>query len=122
MSIQRQGLSVVIILLGIYLIISLSQDLWKLLEARERIARERQEVAKLEQEQQGLASRLEEVMSEEFVEREAREKLLMSKPGETVVLLPEEGKEEKRVLGQKVVDEEGDLANWEKWMRLFGFL
>lgn len=118
MSIRRQVISVIAVLLGAYFTIVLSRDLLELLSARERIAGEQEKVTSLENEQQELASQLEYVMSEEFVEREAREKLLLSKPGETVVLVDEEDGEwvEK---SEQVEEVDRELANWEKWVRLF---
>lgn len=120
MSIRRQTISVIAILIGIYFIISLSRELLELLSARERIAKEEAEVSRLEEEQRELASQLEYVASEEFVESEAREKLLMRKPGEVVVFLPEEetGQIEKV---KQVEKADRKLANWEKWAQLFGF-
>jgi cell division protein FtsB len=123
MSIRRQFFTAVAVLLGAYLTIALSKDLLGLLSARERIAKEQEEVTRLEEEQQGLASELEYVTSEEFVEHEAREKLLMSKPGEVVVLLPEEegGEKEEPVSAEGSGEANKELANWEKWVQLFGF-
>ena len=122
MSIRRQIFTALAVLLGAYLIIVLSKDLLGLLSARERIGREQGEVTRLEEEQQELASELEYVTSEEFVEREAREKLLMSKPGEVVVLIPEEEDEEVGKVEEPFDSAQGrELANWEKWFQLFGF-
>jgi cell division protein FtsB len=120
MSIRRQIFSIIAVFLGAYLTIALSRDLLGLLSARERIAEEQEEVSRLEEEQQELASELEYVVSEEFVEEEAREKLLMRKPGEVVILLPEEeGEQVDKVDQVEEVDKE--LANWERWAELFGF-
>ncbi|MCH7952219.1 septum formation initiator family protein [Patescibacteria group bacterium] len=117
MSIRRRAFSVVVILLGAFLTIVLSKELLELLSAQERIAKEQEAVSRLEKEQQELASQLEHVTSEEFVEKEAREKLLMRRPGEMVVLLPEEDQVDTAEKGEQEVDE--NLANWEKWAKLF---
>lgn len=119
MSMRRQLLRGIAILLGAYFIVSLSRDVSELLESQERIIKQEEGVNKLEQEQEELVQELEYVMSEEFVEKEARDKLLMSRPGEEVYVLPELDKSES-VGGVDSVD--GDvrkLANWEKWLRLF---
>lgn len=116
---RRQASSVIAILVGIFLIISLSRDLQLLLSARERIEKEHKRVMNLEEEQQGLAEDLEQVISEEFIEREARDKLLMAKPGEVVVVLPavEEATSPRKLVFEEDVEKE--MANWEKWMKLF---
>jgi hypothetical protein len=75
-------------------------------------------VVDLEAQQQELAKDLNYVMSEGFVEKEAREKLLMSKPGEVVVLLPPE-EERDEISSENFDEEERELENWEKWVRLF---
>ncbi len=116
MSISRRILGPLGILIGIVLIISLSRDISELLEARDRLVGEQLEVARLEAEQQKLATELENVMSDEFVEREAREKLLMSKADEVVVILPEVDEAKN---AEKEEEEERELANWEKWVALF---
>ena len=56
------------------------------------------------------------VTSEEFAEEQIRDELLLAKPGETVVVVPqvaEVGKVE------QVEQREENLANWQKWVRLF---
>lgn len=117
MSIRRQSFVVVAVLAAVYLLITLSRDLVGLFSARERITKEERTVAELQTEQQQLAQEIEYVASEEFVEKEAREKLLMSKPGEVVVLDPHE---EQLKVGEKTGDgAERELANWEKWVHLF---
>lgn len=64
-------------------------------------------------EQQFLKERLYYVQTNEFIEKEAREKLGMVKSGEQIILLPQN--EEKIV--QQVKKE--SVPNWEKWKRLF---
>lgn len=118
MSIRRQAVKVLLIFVGIFLIISMSRDLQELLEARGRIEKDRQGVAELEREQQELAKELEYVLSDEFVEKEARDKLMMGKPGEIVVILPEGKWEESTGSSESEAGEE-ELPNWRKWVRLF---
>ena len=119
MSIRTHSLVVLALLLGTFFIITFSRDLLDLMSSRERIAKEQAEVAQLEEEQQELASELNQVMSDEFVEKEAREKLLLSKPGETVILLPSDEHAGEKDSSQNNQDGEDELANWEKWLRLF---
>ena len=121
MSIRTHSLVVLALLLGTFFIITFSRDLLDLMSSRERIAKEQAEVAQLEGEQQELASELNQVMSDEFVEKEAREKLLLSKPGETVVILPPNERAGEQESSQNNQDGEEKLANWEKWAQLFGF-
>ena len=81
--------------------------------------RKHESVKKLEEEQQALGKELEYALSDEFVEKEARDKLLMAKPGEVVVILPPY--DEVTSSSDLVFDEDRkeELENWEKWVRLF---
>lgn len=102
---------------GVYLIVILSRDLWRILGSRKRIETAAKRVEELEQEQAGLKAELDAVDDAGFVEKEARDKLLLAKEGEVVVLLPKQIENgELRVENEM---EEKDLANWEKWARLF---
>lgn len=118
----RQLVSGAAVLLGASLIISLSKDLTRLLGTRERVTRERAEISRLEEEQRSLVEQLQQVMSEAFVEREARDKLFLGRPGEVVLLFPEgEGESQEGATKDEGETEERELANWEKWARVFGF-
>ena len=58
------------------------------------------------------------VTSEEFAEEQIRDELLLAKPGETVVVVPPfDSAQGKQV--EKVEQREENLANWQKWVRLF---
>lgn len=72
------------------------------------------ELQKEKEENQRLKSQLTIVGSEEFIEKEARDKLFLVKPGEEKVLLPQ---------GLKLREEEKsyveNIPNWRKWWNLF---
>jgi cell division protein FtsB len=76
------------------------------------------QTVKLEEKKNQLAeleSRLEYVNSYEFIEKEAREKLNLQRPGEIVLVVPETAP---TILVEE--DEKGeDLTNWQKWIKLF---
>ena len=118
---RRQILPALVIVIGAYLTIVFSKDLADLMRSRGRIEEVEQEVTRLEGEQRVLVEELERVRTPEYIEKEAREKLLMTKPGETIVLLPPD--DEGVVLGleEATVSGEEDVPNWKKWARLFGF-
>ncbi len=102
--------------MGIFLIVKLSMGVFELLAAKERVGEAEREVEILKEEQAEIAENLEYYRSDLFVEREIRDKLGLSKPGEVVVLVPDD----LPVLssGEEGTDEE-NLANWEKWLKLF---
>lgn len=117
---RRRLFLLAIILGGLYLIVVLSRDLWQILGSRQRLTEAESRVEKLEKEQVKLKEELHVTESDGFLEREAREKLMVGKPGEVMVLLPPEW-------GEGVTRREGEesdaepQANWQKWLRVFGF-
>lgn len=101
--------------LGFYLIIGLTRELLVLVKKSERTQKMEEEISKLEAKKQALKEKLEYVRSEEFVEKEAREKLDMAKEEEVVVVLPEK----LEFKGQSLEASEEDLPNWQQWLKLF---
>lgn len=105
-------------LIGIYLIVVLARELWQAPQAIKRVDRAEEEVERLEEEQAGLRSRLEEVQSEDFIEKEIRDKLGMVKPGEVAVMIPEELRQ--RTEEEEVaVEDEKVLPIWRQWVEVF---
>lgn len=99
---------------GIALVVSLSGSLWTVWKKGD-IVRERQEtLARLEAENQDLIKKLAEAQTPAFVERVAREKLGLVKPGETVVLV-EKSSQQSVASSQQ----ETTVPNWKKWWGLF---
>jgi len=110
-------ITTILIIFGLYLIVSSVKDLWFWSQKGKEME---QSQLKLEQaigEKAQLEKQLEYVKSNDFVEKEAREKLGMSKPGETVVILPDNV--EKIVGGQEEI-KNPEIPNWKKWGQLFG--
>ena len=71
----------------------------------------------LEAKEVELKKQLEYYRSDEYVEKMAREKLLLQKEGETVILLPEQQSE-----GQSEEEnKQTELSIWQKWVRLIRF-
>ena len=99
---------------GFYLEIALSRELFSLVKKGERTKQMEQKATELETKKKELTERLEYVKSEEFVEKEAREKLNMAKEDEVIVVLPEK----LELRGQESEIDE-DLPNWRQWLRLF---
>ena len=83
---------------------------------KDRVDALRQEVADLSGKNTELAQMIKYFQSEEYVEREAREKLNLQKPGEKVVIVPEENGLRGAVMGD---GDEMEKHNWEKWIDYF---
>ncbi|MBI2028622.1 MAG: septum formation initiator family protein [Candidatus Levybacteria bacterium] len=62
-----------------------------------------------------LKSQLSYVQTQEFIEREARNKLFMTKPNESIVIVSKEEKESENPSDNK----RENKPNWKKWLELF---
>lgn len=108
------------ILFSLYLIVSLTRSIWQLYKAGDQVF----EVEKVKQVELNrnleLKKELEASKSGDFVERQARDKLNMGRPGEVVLIVPDPTSPRLRGAGSeqesKIVVQE---ANWRKWVRLF---
>lgn len=99
---------------AVALIISMTGSVWTIWQKRD-IVRERSEIlAKLEAENRELTKTLAETEKPAFVEKVAREKLGLVKPGETVVLVEKSGQPAAISSQQEV-----SVPNWKRWWRLF---
>lgn len=112
---RKTGLQIAIIFVGIILIIKLCGDILRLRRAADQIEIAEKRVEQLEDEKRELLKKKEYYQSEEFIEQEARNKLNMARPGETIVVLPQTGGKSSE-FGEKKTEE---LQNWQKWWKLF---
>ena len=116
MRILRSRLFRLIILLGsLALVVSLPRSLLNLWKRRDLIFERQEVLRKTQTENQRLRQLLAEVTSQAYIEKAAREKLGLVKPGETVVLVP---KSQSLGTGEETKPEE-KLTNWQRWWRLF---
>lgn len=74
-------------------------------------------LTELQKQNSNLKREFERVQTPEFIERQARDKLGMSKKGETIVVIPDE--KIKEVLGGSKSAEIKKIANWLGWWKLF---
>lgn len=109
-------ISSLLFILGFYLIVSFSRDVVDLLQKGKDVEKGQLKLEMAMEENKELKGQIEYVKTPEFVEKEAREKLGMSKPGETLIILPENVKE----LANRKEEKKEELPNWKKWGQLFG--
>lgn len=104
-------ITAVILILGFYLTFSLAKGTYNLWQRAERVKEAQEERMEAEKKNRELKEKLEFVQSPKFVEKEAREKLGLAKPGETVVIMTPQEATSSAV--------EKNLPNWKKWWELF---
>jgi len=110
-----------LLFLAIIAAISLARSIIKIKQVNSKIIEKEEDVKKLSEENEELKRRLAIAKSSEFLEKQLRDKLGMSREGEIVLILPDD--EILRKLAPKHVEEEETLPdpNWKKWAHLFGF-
>ena len=116
LSIRSRSIQIIIIIAGISLIVNLSKDIMRLLRSGDELKLAEQKVIELEEERVLLKEKKEYYQSEEFVEEVARNKLNMSKEGETIVILPEDVQ---GILGTKNSQMPEFIPSWKQWINLF---
>ncbi len=83
-------------------------------EIEREVAALRSEIAEHQSKSEQLSQLIDYLGTEEYKEREARLQFGLQKPGETVVIIPNEGEETKEGAGA------GDnKTNWQRWLDYF---
>ncbi|MFZ2199211.1 MAG: septum formation initiator family protein [Microgenomates group bacterium] len=106
-----------VILFQILIIISLVRGIQLSSRSASRIASMQETKAKLEQEREKLQKEKEEVSSDFYLEKVARDELHLSKPGETVVIIPDSV-----IVGAQInepkIEVEIRKPNWVRWLEI----
>ncbi len=106
-------------ILVIFLVISTVRNINRVGSIKKQVEGERQKVAKMEADNAKLQTQIQEAQGQDFIDKEIRNKLGLSKEGEAIVVLPEESIV--RGLAPSQVSSEDSLLdpNWKKWLKLF---
>lgn len=115
MPIKKIGFFVILIA-SLFVINSFIHSIYNLWQKNDLLVKAKQNLAREKEYNMKLKSQLEEVKKPEFVEEEARNKLFLAKPGEQVVLIPDD------VLAASVEGKKKEVdtrQNWQKWWELF---
>lgn len=115
---KNRLVTAILLLFGLYLIVSFSRDILDLYQKSKEIGKEQLKLEELQIKNEELKKQLEYVKSAEFLEKETREKLGLAKEGEAVVILPE-NVEELISGNQSQISANQQIPNWKKWWRLF---
>ena len=103
-----------ILFFQILLIISLVRGVYGSFQSRERIAQLQTRKEALLVKKTELEQKMEDIQSPLYLEKVARDELHLSKPGETVVLVPESAQ---FIVPNSTLAETKEAApNWEKWL------
>ena len=105
----------VIMLLGVFY--SVGSQIYESLQVARRLDKETENLTKLQQKNEELKKRLTEVQGVGFIEQQARDKLNMTRPGETLVIIPQQQIDQ--VLSLEQEKKEEVIAYWQGWLKLF---
>ena len=107
------AISVLVLIVAYNLLIQITDAV----RSQERLSAQANLVYKLEAKNQSLKNQLSQTKSDDFIEEQARNKLSLSKSGETVVIIPDSML--KLVMGASNSAQEVRLPNWLGWWRVF---
>lgn len=100
------------------ILLGLTKQITSALQSGERLNRQAEEVNKLQEENKQLKDNLERVKSYQSWEGIARDKLNLSRPGETVVVVPDDYIN-RTIQMYEYKPMEVHIPNWQGWLNLF---
>lgn len=116
---QKTGFfRILLVGLGMLFVWSLTLSLFDLLGLGGRVEDIESDVGGLRIENERLVEEAEKLQTQEAQEKLIREKLGLVQPGETVVIIPEEMRDQNLDINEQESVEE-ELQVWEQWKRLF---
>lgn len=106
-----------IIVIVLVIAFNLVTQITNSVKSGERLSTQAEIVYKLEAKNRELKKKLTQIQTPDFIEEQARNKLGLGKPGETMVIIPDE--KLKQVLGASNSTQTARLPNWLGWWRVF---
>lgn len=108
-----------LIFIFLLMFVSLIRNILRVVESNKRIEKAQNQVEKLKKENEELEEKLAVTKSEEYIEKQLRDKLGLAKEGEIVIVLPDEKILE--TFAPSLEEEEETLPdpNWKKWLKMF---
>ena len=106
-----------IIIVALVIAYNLLMQITQALRSGERLSQATEQVIKQQNKNKELKKKLVEVQALDFIEQVARDKLGLSKKGETVVIIPENTLN--LVLGASSSAQLARLSNWLGWLKVF---
>ena len=94
----------------------LAHSIYSIWQKQDLIVQAQQELDTEKNENNDLKKQIAQVNKPQFIESEARDKLLLAKPGEGVIMIPSNQLDIPSTLITKLVD---TRPNWEKWWDVF---
>lgn len=113
---KRIGL-IIAVSVALFIAYNLLSQILQAVKSSERLTAEAEDLFQLEAQNKQLKLKLSQIKLPEFIEKEARNKLGLAKPGETVVIIPDQ--KIKEVLTSSSATEAKRLPNPLGWLKVF---
>lgn len=110
---MRKILFIIIVAVFLMIINNLLRSIYDIWQKKDFVAQAEKELEQQKEKNKKLKSELSFVQTPEFIEKEARDKLLMVKKGEQKVLIP------KNIDEKEHESKKEREPNWKKWWNLF---
>lgn len=106
---------------GLIIIFSIStvKNINRVVSIRKQVEEERVRVEKMEAENKALQTQINEAQGTEFIEKQMRDKLGLTKEGEAMVVLPDEEIVKSFAPPLSTIENSLPDPNWMKWKKLF---
>lgn len=108
---------IVIVIIAISILTGLGKQIAAALNASKRVEEQANRVTRLTEKNNQLKKQLVQAQTPDAIEKIARDQLNLSKPGETIVVIPDELIT--KVLEEAKPKEEPKIPNWQGWLKLF---
>lgn len=110
---KQKLLAILIVVIGSYFILSISRQIYRLYKTQDLVTNAQNKLDILKSEQQALKEQLDYQKSNEFIEKEARNKLGLVKPNEAIVVLPNDKSEDQ----SNLTSSDSNFGLW--WQAVF---
>lgn len=106
-------------ILIVILLVSTVKNISKAVGVRKQVQNERERVKKMEDDNIKLQTQIAQAQGQDYIDKQIRDKLGLTKEGETVVILPDENVVISLAPPATVDTETLPDPNWKKWQKLF---
>lgn len=106
-----------IVIISLFVMQNMVRSIYSLWQKRDLLVQRENELIKQKQEHARLTEEQRKVESEGYIEKEARNKLFLQKPGESRVVVDKRLIE--AVAGSKTEAKKDNRPNWQQWLELF---
>jgi len=110
---MKKIIFIIIVILLLFMINDLVRSMWDIWQKKDVVSEAQSQLDFQKQENQRLKSALAYSKTPEFIEKQARNKLFMTKQGEQKILISQESQNSQNLQNQE------NVPNWKKWWNLF---